>query len=100
MVENKNGDIAALDKKKLIQESYKIEGIQEQECRSIFFDWMLSSATDKNIPKQAKILWKHYAPDNPMHPMTQILFETMNASPLTRGRKGGRKMRIAKKKGE
>ena len=31
-----------LDPKGLIRESYRIEGITEGECRSVFLDWALS----------------------------------------------------------
>ena len=32
----------ALDRKGLIEEAYKIDGITAAECRSIFLDWALS----------------------------------------------------------
>ena len=36
----------ALDPRGLIRESYRIEGITEAECRSIFMDWALGTPVD------------------------------------------------------
>ena len=37
----------ALDPKGLIAESYRIEGISAEQCRSIFVDWALSMPADR-----------------------------------------------------
>ena len=47
----KKGD--AIDPKGLIGEAYKIEGITEPECRSIFLDWAL--AVDASVDSAALI---------------------------------------------
>ena len=35
-------DLDEIDWKGLIRESYRIEGIEPEECRSIFLDWAIS----------------------------------------------------------
>ncbi|CUH39595.1 hypothetical protein JSE7799_02322 [Jannaschia seosinensis] len=71
------------DPKGLIAEAYRIEGISEAECRSIFLDWALSLPSDASevIPK----LLEHRPPD---HPMSRVLREGMG-EPARRGRRGG-----------
>ncbi len=73
----------AFDPKGLIAEGYKIEGITEAECRTIFLDWALSLQEDT---RQAidTLLTRHDAPD---HPMTVVLREGLQvqARPKRRG---------------
>ena len=40
-----------LDPKGLIRESYRIEGITEGECRSVFLDWALSLPEGQEHPR-------------------------------------------------
>lgn len=67
-------DIEAIDPRGLFRDSYRIEGIVIEQCRSIFMDWALGS--DLKDPKgDMQALLDHYGPDNPDHPMTQVLQE-------------------------
>ena len=76
----------AHDPKALIREAYRIDGITEAECRSIFVDWALSltdTAPDRAIP----VLIARHAAD-PDHPMTRVLRDAL-AAPERTGRRGG-----------
>lgn len=77
------------DPKGLIHEAYRIDGITEAECRTIFLDWALSQTGDpaEIIPR---LLAAHDAPD---HPMTRVLRDGL-AAPARRGRRGGRAARV------
>ncbi len=61
------------DPKGLIRESYRIDGISADECRSILLDWALS--LPMTMPSDAAVaaLIEHYAPAAPDHPMTALL---------------------------
>ena len=61
------------DPKGLIREAFRIEGITEEECRSIFLDWALSlpDGTDSRA-LIGPLLAKHGPPD---HPMSRVLRE-------------------------
>ena len=75
----------AHDPKALIHEAYRIDGITEAECRSIFMDWALSLddvAPDRAIPV---LLDRHGDPD---HPMTRVLRAALEG-PARTGRRGG-----------
>lgn len=76
-----------LDHKGLIREAYRIEGINIGECRSIFLDWALSVPDDQDTQAVIAQLIKKYQPDNPDHPMTQVLNEGTSKimSPRRRG---------------
>jgi hypothetical protein len=81
-----------LDPKGLIRESYRIEGITIEECRSIFLDWALGVPGD--IPPQDRIraLLGIYG-DNIDHPMTVVLTAGLKSAEAPR-RRGGRKARV------
>ena len=68
-----------LDPKGLIYESYRIDGITPEECRSIFLE--------RNTSATIKGLLAQYHDDQPGHPMTQVLKEglTTMAAPRRRG---------------
>lgn len=76
------------DPKGLIAESFRIEGITEGECRSIFLDWALS--LPEGMPPReaaARMLTLHQArPRN--HPMCGVLREALVEGPAPR-RRGG-----------
>ncbi|SFK56897.1 hypothetical protein [Shimia haliotis] len=65
------------DPKGLIAESYKIEGIQAGECRSIFLDWALSLGGDLDPKEALPVLISQYAKTEPDHPMSAVLEEGM-----------------------
>jgi hypothetical protein len=80
------------DPKGLIREAFRIEGITDPECRSIFVDWALSVEDDDPRPLIETLLARHCdaAPD---HPMRAVLAEGLTTSPATR-RRGGRRARV------
>ncbi|SMX42293.1 hypothetical protein [Actibacterium lipolyticum] len=82
-------DIA--DPKGLIRESYRIEGIQIEECRSIFLDWAM--AAKDPVAKQIEFLLATYAQDAPDHPMSTVLREGLATPPVPK-RRGGRRGRM------
>lgn len=82
-----------LDPKGLIAESYRMEGIGLDECRSIFVGWALSMPLDGTDARTLQALLDRYAPDHPEHPMTAVLREGL-ARPARAGRRGGRSARV------
>ena len=80
------------DPKNLIFDSYQIEGITAEECRSIFMDWALSLPMDADANAKLTVLIDRYAAKAPDHPMTGILKEGL-AKPTRTGRRGGRAAR-------
>lgn len=80
----------AIDPKGLIQEAYRMEGITDAECRSIFVDWALSLSDVETEAALTALLERHEAAD---HPMTAILKEGL-LTPAPQGRRGGRKARM------
>lgn len=76
------------DPKGLIRESYRIENISLEECRSVFLDWALSLPAEKNNTEAIEALLENYRAGNPAdHPMTQVLEEGLQtmAAPKRRG---------------
>ncbi|MBF9033789.1 hypothetical protein HKCCE2091_06010 [Rhodobacterales bacterium HKCCE2091] len=78
------------DPKGLIRESYRIDGITEAECRSIFLDWALSVEATDTRPLIEALLVRHGAAG---HPMTTVLRSGLEAAP-PKGRRGGRAGRL------
>lgn len=82
------------DPKGLIYESYRIEGISEPECRSIFLDWAISVPVGEDSHAMIRQLLARYGEDNPEHPMTGVLNDALG--PQTGGvRRGGARGRRA-----
>ena len=79
------------DPKALIRESFNIEGIKIEECRSIFLDWALSLPNDVDTTKTISILLEKYG-DQKEHPMLLTLKEGLikTVSPIRRGGRKGR----------
>ncbi|MCB1335045.1 MAG: hypothetical protein KDK26_15690 [Roseivivax sp.] len=76
------------DPKGLIREAYRIEGISEAECRSIFIDWALSlPAGADNQAAMAALQARYGEPD---HPMSALIAEGLSAQAGPR-RRGGRR---------
>ncbi len=85
-----NQDMAKqLDPRELILESYRIDGIDLGQCRSIFLDWVLGAAATPPVKDQIAALLDIYGPDHPDHPMTQVLKEGQSAEVKPQGRRGG-----------
>ena len=78
------------DPKGLIYESYRIDGITKPECRSIFLDWALSLPLEQDTGTAINSLLGQYSPDNPDHPMTQVLKEGQSTMTAPRRRGGWR----------
>jgi hypothetical protein len=82
-----------LDPKGLIRESYRIDAITIEECRSIFLDWALSLPEGVETQDAIRALLAIYG-DWDNHPMTAVLREGATASaPATR--RGGRAARLS-----
>ena len=76
-----------LDPKALMYEAYRIDGITDSQCRSIFLDWALSLPTGQDNKTAIQIIMDLYGANQPDHPMSIVLqqgLETM-ASPKRRG---------------
>lgn len=80
------------DPKGLIRESYRIEGIEAPECRSIFLDWAISLPPGVETRQALRRVIAEYATD-PGHPMTAVLRAGLEQAPAP-GRRGGRQGRI------
>ncbi|MEM9425483.1 MAG: hypothetical protein AAGA06_02175 [Pseudomonadota bacterium] len=78
----------AADPRGLIRESYRIDGITLEECRSIFLDWAISVPVGEESTAHVTVLLDTYAGDAPDHPMTQVLREALAPAART-GRRGG-----------
>jgi hypothetical protein len=76
-----------IDARGLIQEAYRIEGITEAECRSIFLDWAIGLEGGAG-PAELERLLAHYGPSHPAHPMTAILREGLEREPRPKRRRG------------
>ncbi|MBK1635612.1 hypothetical protein [Rhodovulum adriaticum] len=76
------------DPRRLIAESYRIEGIGAPECRSIFLDWAIGLPPEVNTRRALKRLLAEYALQNPDHPMTAVLRAGLDDAPVAR-RRGG-----------
>jgi hypothetical protein len=61
------------DPKGLIRESYRIDGITADECRSILLDWALSLPAGVAGPEAVAQMLARYATSEPDHPMTGLL---------------------------
>lgn len=88
------------DPKRLVFESFRIDGITPEECRSIFVDWALSLPEGVNAGAAARLLLDAYAPKAQAagevgHPMVKVLVEGATAAEVTPRRKGGRAGRFA-----
>lgn len=80
----------ATDPKGLIAESFKIDGITYEECRSIFLDWALAVPVDADSKALIQELLTRHPADG--HPMTQVLNEGLTAANAPK-RRGGWKGR-------
>ncbi|SLN13115.1 hypothetical protein PSA7680_00234 [Pseudoruegeria aquimaris] len=85
---------SSYDPKGLIRESYRIEGIQIGECRSIFLDWAISLPEGVEVRAALTALVALYADEAPDHPMSAVLRQGLEAAPSA-GRRGGRAGRMA-----
>ena len=82
-----------IDKSELILESYRIEGIQPSECRSIFLDWVLKLPAEIEQKAALKLLVATYGQPSPDHPMSAVLRDALGGSAKP-ARRGGRAARV------
>ena len=85
-------DLSAADPKGLVRESYRIEGITDGECRSIFIDWALSLPVDSPVTEAVRVLIATYGLAAPDHPMSAVLEQALT-TPTAPRRRGGRAAR-------
>lgn len=78
------------DPKALIYEAFRIEGISESQCRTIFLDWALSLPATDHRPAIERLLGV-YGQEG--HPMDKVLREGLAAQAAPR-RRGGRAARV------
>jgi hypothetical protein len=78
-----------LDPTRLIAESYRIEGITAEECRSIFLDWVMGQRTRRIGAEEIGVMLDAYGTAHPDHPMTKVLREGMTTLTNAPGRRGG-----------
>jgi len=81
------------DPKGLIRESFRIEGITSEECRSIFLDWALSIPVGQDTKPLVEALLVKHADDEENHPMKAVLRAALDAA-VSPKRRGGRAARM------
>ncbi len=79
------------DPRGLIRESYRIEGIAPEDCRTIFLDWAIGLPEATNVQEALKVLLMRYGADAPDHPMTAVLREGLTTHTPVGGRRRGRR---------
>ena len=82
-----------IDKTGLIGESYRIDGIDVSQCRSIFLDWALKLPEGVDQMAAIRLLVETYAKNAPDHPMSAVLRDGLGLAART-GRRGGRRARV------
>lgn len=80
------------DPKGLVREAYRIEGITDAECRTIFLDWALSLPEGIEQQDALKTLCVEYGEPHPDHPMTSVMQQGLQQITAPR-RRGGWKSR-------
>ncbi|WP_113912715.1 hypothetical protein [Roseovarius dicentrarchi] len=77
-----------MDRKALMYEVYRIDGITADECRSVFLDWALSLPDGQDVQAAIAHYLALYQPDYPDHPMTDVLRQGQQSASAPR-RRGG-----------
>jgi hypothetical protein len=79
------------DPRGLIADAYRIEGIDDAQCRSIFLDWSLDQRIPDPVAAAARLA-RDFGTQHPDHPMSVILNASAAApSGRRRGGRAGRK---------
>ena len=81
------------DPRNLIREAYRIEGISESDCRSIFLDWALGLKDGQHPEIAARALLAHYSGEPADHPMTRVMTLSLDDAAPPRRRGGARARR-------
>jgi hypothetical protein len=79
-----------IDERGMIHEAYLIEGITEQDCRTIFLDWAMFAPENTPVAEQLERFLQVYGAENPDHPMTRVIRQGLDQSNRKTGRRGGR----------
>ncbi|MCI5096616.1 MAG: hypothetical protein MRY77_09910 [Rhodobacteraceae bacterium] len=79
-----------LDPKGLMYESYRIDGITDSQCRSIFLDWALSLPAGQDNRDAIEKILERYSEHPEDHPMTQVLRQGLVQMTAPRRRGGWR----------
>lgn len=79
-----------VDPRGLIHESFRIEGITPQDCRTIFLDWALGLPEGTDPLEAIAVALAHYRPQFPGHPMIAVLEEGLEHPAPDGRRRGGR----------
>lgn len=79
-----------IDARGMIHEAYRIDGISEQDCRTIFLDWAMFAPDRPPMAEQLERLMQVYGAEHPDHPMTTVLRQGLDRSQQKSGRRGGR----------
>lgn len=85
--------LAEADPKNLIREGYRIDGIDQPQCRALFIDWALSLKPDQEAQPALARLLEEYAGSNPDHPLTEVLRAAQQTAAPAK-RRGGRAGRL------
>jgi hypothetical protein len=78
------------DPRGLIYEAYRIDGITDDQCRSIFFDWALGMDAARDSRSDIQVLLQRYGDAQPDHPMTAVLRDGLQSAAPPRRRGGWR----------
>ncbi|SFS08484.1 hypothetical protein SAMN05444714_1024 [Yoonia litorea] len=82
------------DPRGLIREAFRMDGIREAECRSIFLDWALGLPMAVDNHAAIRSLIATYQGTVPAdHPMLQVLTAALEGEATPR-RRGGRRARL------
>lgn len=82
-----------IDPRGLIYESYRIDGIRIEECRSIFLDWAMGLPLGADMRAALATLAVEYVAPHPDHPMSAVINEGLSRDPVARPRRRSRKSR-------
>ena len=80
-----------IDPQNLIAESYRIEDISRENCRTIFLDWALSLPLEQDTSAAIRTLLERHGAQE--HPMSEVLREGLTGMAAPRRRGGWRSRR-------
>ncbi|MEM6669175.1 MAG: hypothetical protein AAF661_08140 [Pseudomonadota bacterium] len=75
---NPKGTKIEPDPRGLIREAFRIDGITEPDCRSIFLDWALGHGGEADHAALLQALLERHADEPADHPMRHVLLEGLN----------------------
>ena len=83
-------DYLDIDARGMIHEAYRIDGITEPDCRTIFLDWAMFALDVPPMADQLERFMQVYGKDHPDHPMTKVIRQGLDQTNRKSGRRGGR----------